>query len=1226
MVAFIVPSLNNSSAQDEDVVQLLLYAATRMEQLLTASPTRVVKATILSVEQSISGWVNFEGLFSDKTLKHVTVEPLKDPITPCLAIPAHKAVYHVYEFLKERAFEEVHCLDRYGYVYYPAQAKRLGLFCLSTLFCVHVVGGTIFRRECQDLLLDDPDLLAIDLLERGTVERADILYIHDAKAWDWYDQKVVLNSDARCCDLTWPVSLAPSVVSEGETASESPALIYLGPLGADGGLPLFCDVVDRLVSAKQEPTEIIFVGAGQAVGGVDAVTYIRLRSSGWRVQTTIRRDLSLADELAFVAGRPGIIVCNTARRNHLRSRLILGCHQNVLHIGAADESHPSIRERDAGLLPGQIFQTVNRLLRNPPQKFTVAISPLTQLWKGGRIFPDHESVMPSLPLSSPSEPQPKVSVCITHFSRPQKLRMALQSLKQQTYRNFEVIVVDDGSPAPDVQKELAMIKDEIEPLGWCILFQENRYLGAARNFGARHATGEYLLFMDDDNVAKPHELSTFVAMAQRTGADIITAFCDVFDNEATLENDAPPPLRFTPYGADPALGIFTNCYGDANALYARRAFDKLGGFTEDYGITHEDWELFCRASLEGITILCIPDPLFWYRMDQSAMFRGPRTQLHKSANLRRHIRPYLEKLPRYQANLVQLLQGLSTTLPLTTVGAASREASPLALRQPDAPLPYGRVAVITRTKDRPLLLRRAIRSVLAQTFKDWVLVIVNDGGDCERLEKVVDELREDLAGRILVVHHPMPLGMQSASNSGIAHCESDFVIIHDDDDSWDPTFLARTVSHLDDRSWNARLGGVITWSWVIVEALSEDGAVKVHNRFVFNDKLHNVALIDMAVENRFPPISFLFRRAAMDHIGPFRSQHGPLGDWEFHLRLLQHFDVDVIPDPLANYHHRTNTTTGIYGNSVHAQKDQHHSSRIDLLNDALRTDLDSGAGLSLAELLTLGELHHSSKMEQAKEFQRLHDYLWTIEQRVQYIATQVHTSKHQHRSRNRRNLVSNGDFRHWPGLGPSQSGPHNTYTFRDVIPGCVLCYDGRQVSCRLEQRKWTTDGRQLPFGKTFLHIENDGYTKAGSWFAIEFTIPSALLLSGQSITISGVSRLNAIQSWIIAGGRYLLGDGRQLDWPDHRIEVASEFARWNCTVMCPAIQETEVRRGHQSRILLKLPYDQPFDFDLTNVQVELGSEPSDFEYGSGKLSLRHTFHVLWDRLKVKMRVMRNAME
>ena len=151
----------------------------------------------------------------------------------------------------------------------------------------------------------------------------------------------------------------------------------------------------------------------------------------------------------------------------------------------------------------------------------------------------------------------------------------------QTYRNFEVIVVDDGSPDPDVRRGLEEIRQEVEPRGWRVIVQENRYLGAARNHAARHATGDYLLFMDDDNLAMPHELSTLVAAALRTGADIVTAFCDGFEEDEDVEAGRPI-VRFAPFGAaDPALGIFTNCFGDANALYRREAFEQIGGFTED---------------------------------------------------------------------------------------------------------------------------------------------------------------------------------------------------------------------------------------------------------------------------------------------------------------------------------------------------------------------------------------------------------------------------------------------------------------------------------------------------------------------------------------------------------------------------------------------------------------------------------------------------------------------
>ena len=1208
--AFVVPTLSELSAQNEDVVQLLLFAAVRLEQEIAAGTVAPFAATIISVEHDTSGWKHLSSLFSEEARKHISIEDLEEPATPNLAIASHKPAYDLFEFLKTRSFDEVHCLDRYGLAYYPTQAKRLGLRFLATLFVVHVVGGTVFRNDVEDKLLDDVGALMDDLLERGSLERADAIYVHDRKAWRWYSGKIEERSDVRIYDLAWAEAMHGAAASIPTDMDATLAIVYYGPLGAGGGLPLFCDAVGRALPMMERPVEVFFVGSPQAMGGMDAVSYIRLRSAKWGVPVTIKREFSIADEVAFVFDCCGVVVCNTDRREGLRQRLIAGSGLEVLHVRQAHTAQQEQGGRVCPPNPGRIAQALVEMLAAGMVNRSQRTPRLAELWRAGRPgVTGLGDIIPSPPLQEPLGREPKVSVCITHYRRPKMLRTALASLKRQTYKNFEVIVIDDGSPDPDIQSELATIGREIEPLGWRLLVQENRYLGAARNYGASHATGGYLMFMDDDNVAKPDEISTLVAVALRTGAGIVTSFCDVFETDSTLEDNTPPTMRFTPFGSDPALGALSNCYGDANALYSREVFHQLGGFTEDYGITHEDWELFCRASLEGVKIVCVPEPLFWYRVDHSGMFRGERTQIHKSANLRRHIRPYLEKLPYYQAKLVQLAQGLTAELPFTNVSASTRAAGPRALRARQDWRPYARVAVIMRTKDRPLLLRRAIRSVLDQSFKDWLLVIVNDGGHPESVELVADAVENELAGRLLLLHNPVSLGMQTASNMGISRCDSDFIIIHDDDDTWKPTFLARTVSHLDEHGWNPKLGGVITWSDVIVEDLREDGEVKVHNHFIFNDKLYNISLIDLAVENCFPPISFLFRRAALDTVGPFDQQPGPLGDWEFHLRILRRYDIDVIPEPLANYHHRTQATVGVYGNTVHAQSDLHRSKRIELQNSVLRKELNGDNGLTLAQLLTLGELQKANYEKQGKEFQRIHDSIRTIDQRFKSISSKTDTSS---KVRRVRNLVRNGDFRLWTGPIRTIKGPDGGYEFSHICPDFLICHDGRQVSYRVERCKWAEDGRRLPFGKTYLHVEKDGHTTGGTFFNLECTIRSVLPLSGQTICVSGLCRMKGPRNWISVGGRYYLGDGRQMIWPDQIASFPTDWERWTCSISCPSIQETEVSRGHYSRILLKLPHDQSFEFDVTNFQVEIGTTPTEFEY-IGTFSLRERLSMLRDR-------------
>lgn len=61
---------------------------------------------------------------------------------------------------------------------------------------------------------------------------------------------------------------------------------------------------------------------------------------------------------------------------------------------------------------------------------------------------------------------------------------------------------------------------------------------------------------------------------------------------------------------------------------------------------------------------------------------------------------------------------------------------------------YRRVAVITRTKDRKILLRRALESVCGQTFQDFMWVVVNDGGNREEVDRIVEEARKEIVRQL----------------------------------------------------------------------------------------------------------------------------------------------------------------------------------------------------------------------------------------------------------------------------------------------------------------------------------------------------------------------------------------------------------------------------------------------------------------------------------------------
>jgi glycosyltransferase involved in cell wall biosynthesis/FMN phosphatase YigB (HAD superfamily) len=283
------------------------------------------------------------------------------------------------------------------------------------------------------------------------------------------------------------------------------------------------------------------------------------------------------------------------------------------------------------------------------------------------------------------------------------------------------------------------------------------------------------------------------------------------------------------------------------------------------------------------------------------------------------------------------------------------------------------VAVITRTKDRPLLIRRAIESVLRQTFNDWVHVIVNDGGEAETLNAITAEYRDQYKGRLQVIHHAESQGMQNASNAAIKQSDSLYLTIHDDDDAWETTFLESCVEVLESEGPASAVQGVVTKVSWIFEEMDEHGHIveKWRQPYPMPDAL---ALIEQAGENRFPPIAFLYRRKVHERIGYFNHDFTVLGDWDFGLRFMRHYEIEVIPEPLACYHWRTRSNTSAYGNTVTDGIAEHKAMEARFHNAYLRRDLDSGRS-------DLGVLMNVSRL-----LAQLNKKIDSLEQQVQAIA------------------------------------------------------------------------------------------------------------------------------------------------------------------------------------------------------------------------------------------------
>lgn len=269
----------------------------------------------------------------------------------------------------------------------------------------------------------------------------------------------------------------------------------------------------------------------------------------------------------------------------------------------------------------------------------------------------------------------------------------------------------------------------------------------------------------------------------------------------------------------------------------------------------------------------------------------------------------------------------------------------------------GKVAVITRTKNRPLLLRRAAASVACQTYSNLEWVVVNDGGDLAAVRDVIDHSLAD-PSKTTICHNPYSLGMEAASNAGIQNSEGEWIVIHDDDDSWHADFLKETSSFL--RQHRGLYAGVITGTMYITEEIVGNTVIE-HGRVPYQDWVKSVHLAEMATGNFFAPIAFVFERSVYNTVNGYDPKLPVLGDWDFNLRFLLEADIGVIDKQLAYYHHRPATAAGAYSNSVVGGIDKHLSYNAIVRNKYVRESSNNPKMASLASLISTAYLHVDSR-------------------------------------------------------------------------------------------------------------------------------------------------------------------------------------------------------------------------------------------------------------------------
>ena len=202
---------------------------------------------------------------------------------------------------------------------------------------------------------------------------------------------------------------------------------------------------------------------------------------------------------------------------------------------------------------------------------------------------------------------PKVSIITAAYNHVRFIRQSVESAQGQTYRDFEHIVIDDGSSdgTADILKSFG---DQITHIR-----QENCGAHAAINRGILMSSGEYIAILDSDDAWLPNKLERQVqAFEQFPDAGLAYSQAYVINSEGDLINDREPlgrPIADSQHAFDELLR--DNSIPALTAMFRRVCIEEVGFFSESFKAL-SDWDLWIRISAKW-PVLFVPQALALYR-------------------------------------------------------------------------------------------------------------------------------------------------------------------------------------------------------------------------------------------------------------------------------------------------------------------------------------------------------------------------------------------------------------------------------------------------------------------------------------------------------------------------------------------------------------------------------------------------------------------------------------
>jgi len=458
--------------------------------------------------------------------------------------------------------------------------------------------------------------------------------------------------------------------------------------------------------------------------------------------------------------------------------------------------------------------------------------------------------------------RPKVSVLMPIYNCERFISKALESIYNQTYQNFEVVIVDDGS-TDRTSEILINMKDSRT---FIYRNPENRGLTKSLNIGLNLCRGEYIARMDADDVSHPERFAKQVEFLENNPdyALVGSSYYCINQDEKIVAF-----IKVLTAYNEIKQGLKTqNWFGHGTVMVRRTVLLDLGAYNEKYKFA-QDYDLWLRIA-EKYKVGNIDEPLYYWRSFDNSI-----------SNEKKQQQQYYKRLAISEAQSRQRYQDVS----VKRKSRAQEDFTPM-------------VSVIVPTYNRPALLVKALKSILNQTYQNFEIIVVNDAG--QDVESVVRSL--EAKQNIVYLTHDTNNGLAAARNTGIRAARGKYIAYLDDDDIYLPDHLEKLYTVLESTDYK-----------VAYTDAYRAHQKKVNGKYVVTERTipysFDVDHDRLLVCNLVPALCVMHEKSCLDEVGYFDESLPTHEDWDLWIRMSKKFKFFHIKKVTAEVTWRTDGTT-----------------------------------------------------------------------------------------------------------------------------------------------------------------------------------------------------------------------------------------------------------------------------------------------------------------------------